>query len=145
MELLSDSESAELMELISGVNWEYEQLVELRLKPSGLPIEQYRILEALQRRDGQSMRELADEVFVDSASLTKIIDRMIGSADVYRAPDPLDRRKVLIFRSPKGERTLLELRDVLRGSRSGIVSRLSPDQIGQLRTLLVSMLRENDA
>jgi DNA-binding MarR family transcriptional regulator len=144
MELLSDSESAELMELISGINWQYKQAVDLRLKPKGLPIEQYRILESLQRKDGQSMRELADDVFVDSASLTKIIDRMIGTADVYRAPEPTDRRKVLIFISEKGHRTLAELREALKGSRSGLVNRLGPDQVSQLRVLLQSMLKNDD-
>lgn len=145
MELLSDSESAELMELISGINWQYKQAVDLRLKPKGLPIEQYRILESLQRKDGQSMRELADDVFVDSASLTKIIDRMISSADVYRAPEPTDRRKVLIFISAKGHKTLAELREALKGSRSGLVNRLEPDQVSQLRALLQSMLRDGDS
>ncbi|OBZ95675.1 transcriptional regulator [Pararhizobium polonicum] len=144
MELLSDSESAELMELISGINWQYKQAVDLRLKPKGLPIEQYRILESLQRKDGQSMRELADDVFVDSASLTKIIDRMVGTADVYRAPEPTDRRKVLIFISVKGHRTLAELREALKGSRSGLVDRLGPDQVSQLRALLQSMLKDGD-
>jgi DNA-binding MarR family transcriptional regulator len=144
MEPLSDSESAELMELISGINWQYKQVVDLRLKPKGLPIEQYRILESLQRRDGQSMRELADDVFVDSASLTKIIDRMIGSANVYRAPDPADRRKVLIFISEKGHKTLADLRKALKGSRSGLVNRLPPDQVNQLRDLLQNMLKDND-
>lgn len=141
MELLSDSDSAELMELISGINWQYEQAIDLHLKPKGLPIEQYRILESLQRRDGRSMRELADDVFVDSASLTKIIDRMISNADVYRAPDPADRRKVLILISEKGHRTLAELREALKGSRSGLLSRLEPHQIDQLRGLLRSMLK----
>jgi DNA-binding MarR family transcriptional regulator len=144
MEPLSDSESAELMELISGINWQYKQVVDLRLKPKGLPIEQYRILESLQRRDGQSMRELADDVFVDSASLTKIIDRMIGSSNVYRAPDPADRRKVLIFISEKGHKTLADLRKALKGSRSGLVNRLPPDQVNQLRDLLQNMLKDND-
>lgn len=144
MELLSDSESAELMELISGINWQYRQAVDLRLKPKGLPIEQYRILESLLRKDGQSMRELADEVFVDSASLTKIIDRMIGSADVYRAPEPTDRRKVLIFISAKGHKTLAELREALEGSRSGMVNRLGPERAAQLRELLQGMLSDSE-
>lgn len=144
MKLLSDSESAEVMELISGINWQYRQAVDLRLKPKGLPIEQYRILESLLRKDGQSMRELADEVFVDSASLTKIIDRMIGSADVYRAPEPTDRRKVLIFISEKGHKTLAELREALEGSRSGLVNRLGPERAAQLRELLQGMLSDSE-
>jgi DNA-binding MarR family transcriptional regulator len=91
------------------------------------------------------MRELADDVFVESASLTKIIDRMIGSADVYRAPEPTDRRKVLVFISAKGHRTLAELREALEGSRSDLVNRLGPEQAGQLRDLLRSMLSADES
>ncbi|PYE32221.1 DNA-binding MarR family transcriptional regulator [Rhizobium sp. PP-F2F-G38] len=142
MSTLSDGESGELLKLISGVNRQFEQTIEARLKPSGLPIEQYRVLEALDRHDGQSMGELAVEVFVDSPTLTKIIDRMIANADVYRAPDPNDRRKVLVFRSDKGAQTLLSLRAIVKGSQSGIVNRLDRHEASQLRSLLRNMLGE---
>ncbi|WP_018898127.1 MarR family transcriptional regulator [Rhizobium sp. 2MFCol3.1] len=141
MDSLSETQSAELMELISGVNRRYEQAMEARLKPTGLPIEQYRILEALHRKDGLSMGELAIEVFVDSPTLTKIIDRMITGADVYRAPDPNDRRKVLIFLSDKGRATLTDVRTVVQGSHAGMIKQLGAGEIGQLRTMLESMLR----
>jgi DNA-binding MarR family transcriptional regulator len=144
LEALSDSESAELLKLIAGVNREHELLLEMRLKPRGLPIEQYRILEALDRSDGLSMRELANEVFVDSTSLTKIIDRMMGNGDVYRAPDLHDRRKVLIFRSDKGAQRIKESREILSGSQSGMVNRLAPAEVGQLRALLKSLLKTTE-
>ncbi len=143
MDGLSDTQSAELMELISGVNRRYEQLMESRLKPAGLPIEQYRILKALGRRDGLSMGELAVEVFVDSPTLTKIIDRMIVSADVYRAPDPADRRKVLIFLSDKGQGTLKDARKTVEGSQSGMVRQLGATDAGRLKSLLENMLKDD--
>ncbi len=49
------------------------------------------------------MRDLANVVLVDAASLTKVIDRMVVEALVFRAPDPEDRRKVLICLASKGK------------------------------------------
>lgn len=140
MDELSGTQSAELMELISGVNRRYEQMMEAQLKPAGLPIEQYRILEALGRRDGLPMRELATEVFVDSTSLTKIVDRMIASGDVYRAQDSADRRKVLICLSDRGRATLTGARSTVESSRIGMVRQLGAIEAGQLKSLLENIL-----
>lgn len=145
--LMADSsidDSHDLIQLISGVNRRLEQAIEARLKPSGVAIEQYRVLKALDTLDGQPMGELAAQVFVDSPTLTKIIDRMIASADVYRAPDPHDRRRVLIFRSDKGAATYRSLQARLDGYEKTLVGQLERDDAGQLKALLESLLRPAD-
>lgn len=138
---LSTGESLDLIQMISGVNRQLEQAIEARLKPSGVAIEQYRVLRALNTRDGQPMGELAGQVFVDSPTLTKIIDRMIANADVFRAPDPHDRRRVLIFRSEKGAATFRDLDILVQGSEQGFVGRLDKTGAEQLRLLLANLLK----
>lgn len=133
----------DLMHLISGVNRQLEQQVGARLKPAGVPIEQYRILEALTERNGRAMGELAGLVFVDSPTLTKIIDRMVAKAEVYRAPDPNDRRKVLIFISDKGADTLKHLRELLAEPENQLASRLEASDADQLCSLLENLLEED--
>jgi len=140
MKSLDGGESHDLLQLIGGVNRRLELAVESRLKPLGFSLEQYRVLEALDRRAGQPMGELAQAVFVDSPTLTKIIDRMIANGDVYRAPDPGDRRRVLIFTSDKGADRLEELRSGLQGTLDGFAERLDRLSAGQLRDLLQSLI-----
>lgn len=140
MSSLSAGESLELIQLISGVNRRLEQAIEARLKPAGIPIEQYRILASLSRRDGRAMGELAAEVFVDSPTLTKIVDRMVANADVFRAPDPHDRRKVLIFLSEKGRAGIEALRPLVEAPETGLVGPLGRREAEQLRVLLESLL-----
>ena len=137
---LSARESLELIQLISGVNRRLEQAVEARLKPSGIPIEQYRVLASLSRQDGRAMGELAAEIFVDSPTLTKIIDRMVANADVFRAPDPHDRRKVLIFLSEKGRAAIASLRTLVEAPENDLVGPLDRGDAEQLRALLESLL-----
>ncbi len=50
------------------------------------------------------MGELAAAGLLSLPTATRIIDRMVSEALVYRAPDPEDRRRVLIFVSDKGVR-----------------------------------------
>ncbi|MFT4115310.1 MarR family winged helix-turn-helix transcriptional regulator [Bradyrhizobium sp.] len=92
----------DLADLVRGVNHHIEQALEAELKPKGMSLHHYRVLEALAARNGQPMGDLAARLFIDSPTLTRIIDRMVASAEVYRGPDPHDRRKVLVFLSRKG-------------------------------------------
>lgn len=93
----------DLTDLVRGVNHHIERTLELKLKSAGLSLQQYRVMEALAAQNGQPMGELAARLFLDGPTLTRIIDRMVASAEVYRGPDPHDRRKVLVFLSRKGE------------------------------------------
>ncbi|MBO0662526.1 MarR family transcriptional regulator [Jiella sp. MQZ9-1] len=129
-----------LSELIAGVNRRLDLAVEMRLKPAGVRIEQYRVLEALTRQDGQSMGELAPSVFVDLPTLTKIVDRMVANALVYRAPDPRDRRRVLVFLSERGREHFATLLPAVETERRQVIDGLSPSEASQLTALLAGLL-----
>nr|WP_246781084.1 MarR family transcriptional regulator [Rhizobium sp. BK602] len=118
--------------------------MEAHLRPLGLSIEQYRILEALDEHDGISMGELAAKVFVDSPTLTKIIDKMVASSDVYRAPDAKDRRKVLIFRSNKGKDIFLKLQGLSVKAQQDVMDILGQKEARDLSNLLYEVFEKLD-
>jgi len=122
--------------LIASVNRQLEDELAEALRPDGIPIEQFRILASLAEQDGRSMRALADAVLVDPASLTKIIDRMVADALVYRAPAPEDRRKVLIFLSSKGTALHDKVKGALGVQQRHLTGRLSEDKVKKLAVLM---------
>jgi len=122
--------------LIASVNRQLEDELAEALRPDGIPIEQFRILASLAEQDGRSMRALADAVLVDPASLTKIIDRMVADALVYRAPAPEDRRKVLIFLSSKGTALHDKVKGALSVQQRHLTGRLSEDKVNELAGLM---------
>ena len=134
----ADDDAFEFIRLISGVNRQIEQSIEARLKPEGVSIEHFRVLDALMRENGLPMSELARQVLVDGPTLTKIVDRVIAASDVYRGADPQDRRKVLIFLSQKGRKRFETLRGLLSGPAAAIKT-LGRDRSQKLRTLLRSV------
>ena len=136
----TDQPAFQLAHLIAGVNRRLEAEIEDRLRPEGVPIEQFRILRALSSRDGRAMGELAETVLVDSPTLTKIIDRMVSQALVYRAPDPKDRRKVLIFLAGKGKSLHARLSGLVEAPSDGLVQRLGDQQTETLTTLLNQLM-----
>ncbi len=131
-----------LADLIAGVNRKIEQALEGPLKAHGVSLEQYRVFKALAARSGIPMGDLAAQVFVDSPTLTKIIDKMVTSADVFRGPDPNDRRRVLVFLSEKGSATFAQLESVGVQVEKALTQSLGSMAIGDLSGLLESLLYE---
>lgn len=129
-----------LADLIAGVNRRLEAEIEARLKPDGISIEQFRILRTLAVRDGQPMGALAEAVLVDSPTLTKIVDRMVAGAAVYRAPDPKDRRKVLVFLSDKGRALYGRLARLAEAPETGLIERLGDEDADALKLILTQLM-----
>lgn len=70
----------------------------------GLVLEQWRVLDLLTDGSGRSMGEIADDVLVPPPTLTRLTDRMVTDNLVHRRIDPADRRRVLLFASPRGKK-----------------------------------------
>ncbi|UNK39938.1 MarR family transcriptional regulator (plasmid) [Shinella sp. H4-D48] len=131
-----------LVDLICSVNRKFEQSIEANLKPHGLSIEQYRVLRALDVVDGMPMGDLAARVFVDSPTLTRIIDKMVASADVYRGPDPEDRRRVLVFISDKGAEALARVESIGNDAQRQLNAKLGDEGSAELEEVLYLLLSD---
>src|SRR5882757_10854618 len=133
-----------LPDLIRGVNSRLKQELEAQLKPRGFSLHQYRVFEALDAQNGLPMGELATRLLTDGPTVTKIIDKMVAAAEVYRGPDPYDRRKVLIFLSRKGAGCLREIRSlgISISIQQDIVDRLGPADAATLTKLLLELLAD---
>lgn len=126
----------QLAYMIACVNRRLEDELADRLRPGGIPIEQFRILEALTQRGPHSMGELAASVLVERPTLTKIIDRMTAAGLVFRIPDDRDRRRVNIALAPEGEALYRRLSGVSAEQERQLAARLDADKAEALRELL---------
>jgi DNA-binding MarR family transcriptional regulator len=126
----------QLAYLIATVNRQLEEELQETLRPEGVPIEQFRIMNALVSSNGRSMRDLASIVLVDPSSLTKIVDRMVTESLVYRAVAPDDRRRILIFLTARGKALNNKLKSVLGKQQRNLVGRLDLSNAKQLDRIL---------
>jgi DNA-binding MarR family transcriptional regulator len=76
--------------------------LETALRAEDISPEQWRVLNLLVDRAGHPMNEIAGYAMVPAPTLTKIVDRLIDRALVYRRVDSADRRRVLVFLSDRG-------------------------------------------
>lgn len=68
-----------------------------------LTVVQAMVVNFLSGNDNISIKDLAERVNVDNASMTGIIDRLVSSELITRKTDPQDRRSCLISLTEKGE------------------------------------------
>ena len=131
----------QLAYMIASLNRQLESELEDRLRPGGVPIEQYRILEVLDASEPAAMGEVAQQSLIEAPTLTKIVDRMVAEGLVYRAPDPSDRRRVLILATPAGKALFKRLRGVSTAQEQRIVDLLEGEKAAALRSLLKELMQ----
>jgi DNA-binding MarR family transcriptional regulator len=72
------------------------------LEPIGLTYPQYLALLVLWERDGLTVGELGERLFLDSGTLTPLLKRMEGAGWLQRERDSGDERRVLVRLTPEG-------------------------------------------
>jgi DNA-binding MarR family transcriptional regulator len=126
--------------LLAQANREINRQLETRLSQEGVPVEQWRILKVLSDGNGHSMGELADAVLLNHPTLTKMIDRMVSDALVYRVQDPTDRRKVLMFVSDRGMGLCKRLNSLAMSQEQHILENYGDKSTSELKRLLESLI-----
>lgn len=88
--------------LLGQVERRVSRRLESALAKEGLTVDQWRVLDLVFDGEGHPMSEIAAAIVVPGPTLTKIIDKLVDMALVYRLVDNKDRRRVLAFLSDKG-------------------------------------------
>ena len=121
--------------MIAKVGWLLDAQRKATAPPASPPVEQWRILGLLHERGGRSMSDLAQLAFLELPTMSKMIDRMVADALVYRSPDASDRRRVLIFLSDRGRECLDVLLPAIRAQDRAMAKRLGKTGLAALKRL----------
>ncbi len=135
--------SPSLQSLLSEASRRATADLERVLGPEGVQVEFWRVLEVLADESGRSMSALAEVLSMKLPSLSKLIDRMVASALVQRAPDPLDQRRVLVYISDLGLARVRQLQGTVKRQRSSLESSLGLEEGRELKRLLQAFIREH--
>ena len=107
-----------------------------QLTSEGVSLEQWRILKVISQHGGLTMRELARMLSLHHPTLTKIVDKMVAEALVYRVPDPDDRRKIRIFIAEKGKGVLQQQNERVSDHQIKVEDHHGPEQVRKLKAML---------
>lgn len=123
-------------ELLGQVTHQVSRRIEAALGPDGPTLEQWRVLALLADGTGRPMTEIAGHAMVPAPTLTRIVDRLVDRALVYRRADETDRRRVLVFLSEHGHRTYAQLAPAVAGVADALVGELGAQDADRLAQLL---------
>ncbi|MDA3616655.1 MarR family winged helix-turn-helix transcriptional regulator [Polluticaenibacter yanchengensis] len=101
-----------------------------------ITVDQCLLLIFLNDNAGYSQKEMAEFLFKDTASLTRIIELMVKKDYLKRNMNDTDRRKFNLEITAKGKETIQLLQPVIQGNRQTALQGLSQQEIGLLDSLL---------
>lgn len=112
------------------------QVSKSKLASYGVTPVQYALLRRLWERDGQFGYEIADQLLLDSATITGIIDRLEQNGFIERRMDPKDRRNKLVFLTEKGRSLEVPLREKMDEMNQEVLSGLNVEEIQRFKQTL---------
>jgi DNA-binding MarR family transcriptional regulator len=95
-------------------------------------VERWRTLALLDGGESHRMSELAEVAQLPPASLTRLIDGMVGDNLVYRRADVRDRRLVLVHVTPRGRALFRRLSEQIAVETDAIFGEVDKDELAQL-------------
>jgi DNA-binding MarR family transcriptional regulator len=107
----------------------------------GLHTGQEMFLLRLWRKDGQTQTELADEICVQPATITRMIDRLTKEGLVERRDDAEDRRVSRVYLTPAGHALKLPVENIWHELEQEIFANLTLDEQVLLRRLLLQVYK----
>ena len=120
----------------------YRQFAQRRISEAGLDItiDQWLVLRAIQEQPGISQLEIADKVFKDAASVTRIIDLLIKKNYLIRDTHDTDRRRFILELSGEGKALIRKVSKVAEENRSCALNGVGEKELFQLKETLTKII-----
>ena len=103
----------------------------------GLTYPQFLVLLALWERDGRTVSDIGEALSLDSGTLSPLLKRLEGAGLVDRRRESGDERRVTVHLTEAGGALRERAKNV--PARIAEAARLTPDQLRELRDVLITL------
>jgi len=101
-----------------------------------ITLDQALVLTIIDTEPSISQKEIANFLYKDYASLTRIIELMVEKNYVTRQTNKADRRRFNLIITKKGNTALKKILPIIKANRESAILGLSQQEVSQLNTLL---------
>jgi len=115
-------------------------LAELCRRTQSYDVAEHRILAVVARQEGLSQQALADRTALDRTTTSKAVRRLEERQQLWRRPDDLDPRKLLLLASPETQRAAARSAERALYEEQKALSRLTISERERLKELLTKAL-----
>lgn len=112
------------------------QLFKAELIPHGVTPGQYSVLKCLWKDNGQTVKQLAEHLYLDSSTVTGILDRMEQKGLIKKKADPKDRRALQVLLTEKGQALEEPLSQAILNANKKAVQEMNDKEYESLKELL---------
>ncbi|HJV91025.1 MAG TPA: MarR family winged helix-turn-helix transcriptional regulator [Holophagaceae bacterium] len=136
---------ATLGQLIAGVRSRIVQVCQAHVVDHKLTAQQFWALVVLHEKGSLCLRELAEEIWCDEPTASRMMKALVRDGWVQARPDPSHGRRLAIRVAPTAELKVRDLHQQALMLRKGLKAGLSAGEEAILRTLLARLLCNLDA
>jgi MarR family transcriptional regulator for hemolysin len=120
----------------------YRQFAQKRFIEEGLDItiDQWLVLNAIAERPDISQLEIAEKVFKDAASITRIIDLLIKKKYLRRETHNSDRRRFTLGLTDEGKELIRNISKVVKQNRTKALKGITEKELVQMKQTLTQII-----
>jgi DNA-binding MarR family transcriptional regulator len=120
----------------------YRQFAQKRFFEEGLDItiDQWLVLNAIAERPDISQLEIAEKVFKDAASITRIIDLLIKKKYLQRDTHNSDRRRFTLGLTEEGKELIRNISKVVKQNRAKALKGITEKELVQMKQTLTQII-----
>lgn len=135
--LFKSPASKAVLNIIYTGNWLMGKTVQV-LKPYGISAQQYNVLRILKGKTPQAtaLADIQERMLDRMSNATRLVEKLRQKEYVTRVECAGNRRKVDIHITESGLKLLAAIHDKVNESESEMMSKLTPEQIENLNTVL---------
>ncbi|WP_367864440.1 MarR family winged helix-turn-helix transcriptional regulator [Pedobacter sp. WC2423] len=116
----------------------YRQFAQQQLIKKGfeITIDQWLLLKTVHENPGQTQNQIAQTIFKDFASVTRMVELLVERKYIFRNPHPTDRRRFHLKLSEVAVKLLDNMQLVIENNRRIALKNISEQQILQFQQVL---------
>lgn len=121
----------------------YRQYAQKQLKQHGLKItiDQWLVVKSIMDNPEISQQEIAEKVFKDNASVTRIIELLVKAKYLKRTVNKEDKRRSNLLVTPEGEKVFENVYRVVLDNRSTALNNISNKEIETTSKVLTEIIK----
>lgn len=109
---------------------------QLKINQLKITIDQWLVLKCLKENPKSTQIELAEKVFKDNASITRIIELLVKADFLERKVNQNDRRKFDLKITASGEKILTDVYKIVVKNRAKALENITAEEIETVNTIL---------
>lgn len=108
---------------------------QLRLQGYEMTVDQWIVMQCIIENPEVSQTEIAEKVFKDNASVTRIVSLLVKAKYLNRKIMPSNRRRVILKVTELGHKTLEGMQEIINNNRTAALEGISAEEIDLLKRI----------